>query len=206
MAYTLSAMQTEVYSRGFNYLNDSGAGTARVTRWLNDAMHEIDGRADWPYLNTTVTGNAPLVIADLATVESVTAVNLLRTLQPVDRRDLREWYADLTTPGTPWGWYLTGGNTINVFPASTSEVLTVDYFKDAPDLVGGSDAPLMPDQYRMAIVEYAVAKAHLDALNETSSQAARQAGDQLVAQMMTNLLDYQHQAPIFHLPAVGTDI
>jgi hypothetical protein len=205
VAYTLSSMQTEVYARGFSYLNDSGAGTARVTRWLNDAMHEIDGKADWPYLQVTVTGTAPLTIADLATVESVTAVGLFQTLQPFDRRDLREWYADLTITGTPFGWYLTGGNVINVFPANTSTTLTVDYYKDAPDLAAAGDAPLMPDQYRMAIVEYALTKAHLDAENEASAQTCRQAGDLLVAEMMTNLLDYQHQSPIFHMPAVGTD-
>ena len=205
MAYTLSAMQTEVYSRGFNYLNDGGAGVTRVTRWLNDAMHEIDSRADWPYLNTTTTGAPPLTIVDLNTVESVTDISQLRTLQPCDRRDLREWYADLTITGTPWGWYLTGGNVINVFPANTGTTLTVDYYRDAPDLVNAGDTPLMPDQYRMAIVEYALVKAHLDAENETSAQTCRQAGDLLVAQMQVNLLDFQHQSPIFHVPAVGTD-
>lgn len=205
MAYTLADMQAEVYARGFNYLNDGSTATARVTRWLNDAMHEIDGKADWPYLNTTTTGTAPLTISDLATVESVTAVDLLQTLQPADRRDLREWYANLTMTGTPWAWYLTGGNVINVFPANTSITLTVDYYKDAPDLSLSTDAPLMPNQYRMAIVEYALAKAHLDAENEASAQACRQSGDLLVAQMMANLLDYQHQSPIFHVPAVGFD-
>lgn len=205
MAYTLSAMQTEVFARGFSYLNDGSTGTARVTRWLNDAMHEIDSRADWPYLNTTVTGTAPLTITDLNTVESVTAVDLLMTLAPADRRDLRDWYADLTITGTPRNWYLTGGNVINVFPANTGITLTVDYWRNAPDLAAAGDTPLMPDQYRMAIVEYACAKAHLDAVNEASAQSCRQAGDQLVAQMMVNLLDFQHQSPIFHVPAVGTD-
>lgn len=206
MALTLSSMQAEVYARGFNYLQDGGALTARVTRWLNDAMHEIDGLAEWPYLNTTATGTGTVTLTDLGIVESVTAVGLSMTLQPMDRRDLRDMFQDLTVTGAPWAWYLTGGNVVNIYPVNATTALTVDYWKVAPDLVAATDAPLMPDRFRMAIVEYAVAKAHLDAVNETSAQAARAAGDQIVGRMQTQLLAYQHQSSLPRVPAIGEDL
>lgn len=206
MALDFAALQTEVYARGLEYLDDGGAGQTRVKRWLNDALHEIDEAADWPYLTATTTGSAPLTIADLRTVECVTDVGNLNALEPVDRRVLREQFADLTQTGQPLYYFITGGTTINVYPANTSTTLTVDYWKFGPDLSADADEPLMPDRFRMAIVHYAAAAGLRDAGDLTGAADARQAGDGVVAGMAGSLLHPQHQRANVWVPAVGTDL
>jgi hypothetical protein len=199
-------MQTEFWARGLADLDDGGAGVTRTTRWINDAMHVVDELCDWPYLNTTTTGTAPLTIADLRTVESVTAVGNLQQLEPVDRRDMRQYVADLTTVGTPTLYYITGGTTINVYPASTSTTLTVDYWKFGPDLSGASDAPLMPDRFRYIIVDYAVAQALRDRGDLQGAAEAQRAGDDRLQVMQRSLLSPQHQAPAGFAQLVGDDL
>jgi hypothetical protein len=55
MAFTLSTMQTEFQARGFADMTVA-ADLTRITRWLNDAMHDIDEMYDWPYLQTSTSG------------------------------------------------------------------------------------------------------------------------------------------------------
>src|SRR5436305_479772 len=104
MALTLLAMQTEVYARGFDFLNDGAAGTTRVTRWLNEAAHEIDETEDWIYRFGSVTGVAPLTVADLGQVESVVDVANLNPLTAMDRRTLTDLYPDTTLQGFASYW------------------------------------------------------------------------------------------------------
>lgn len=208
MAWSLDELQTEVYARGLNYLNDvtgAGVGVARVKRWINDAVHTIDELGDWPYLNTTTSGTTPLTIADLRTVETVTDVAGLRVISPFDRRTLRSYAVNLTTAGAPWGYYITGGTTVNVFPTSASLSITVDYWRFSPDLVGPTDEPLMPDRYRYAIVEYAVARGLRDEDDESGAQAAQAAGDLIVQRMIQTLMTPQHQATQDFVAGYGED-
>ena len=204
MALDFQALQTEFYARGFEYLNDGGAGVTRAKRLLNDAMHEIDELFDWPYLNAATTGTAPLTVSDLRTVESVVITARSAWLAPIDRRTLTESVIDVTTTGTPSFFYVTGGTVINVFPANTTDTLTVKYWKFGPDLSANGDAPLMPDRYRMAIVHYAVASALEDKSNYQEAAAARARGDQLVDRMRQSLLAPQHAA-VETQPVFGDD-
>lgn len=205
MALTLSSLQTEVYARGFDFLDDGGAGVTRVTRWLNDAMHTVDELADWPYLNTTTTGANPLTIADLRTIESVTDVALLNQLIPRDRRDLRNAYGDLTTTGTALYYYVTGGTTITTYPVTTN-TLTVDYWKFGEDLAAAGDAPLMPDRFRYILVDYAVAQGLRDTGDLQGAAEAQNAGDQRLQVMVNSLLRVTHQGPVQIVPLVGDDL
>lgn len=205
MALDFQAMQVEFYARGFADLNDGGAGVVRAKRWLNDAMHEIDDMNDWPYLNTTTTGAAPLTIADLGVIESVTNVAGLYTLRPRDRRDLRREYGDLTTAGTACFYYITGGSTINVFPVQASLTMTVDYWKVPVDLSANGDTPAMPDRFRMAIVDLAVERASRDRGDEVGAQAARAQGMSRLLLMEQRLMSLQHQAPQDFVEMVGDD-
>src|SRR5690242_13792062 len=128
MALDFAAMQVEFYARGLGDLNDGGAGATRAKRWLNDAAHEIDGLADWPYKMASTTGTAPLTLADLDVIECVTDVGNLSPLSPTDRRYLRVTYADLTATGTALFYYFTAQQTIATYPVTTN-TLTVDYWK-----------------------------------------------------------------------------
>jgi hypothetical protein len=204
VALDFAAMQTELFARGLSDLNDAGAGLTRVKRFLNDAAHEIDNLADWPYKLASTTGTVPLAISDLDVIECVTDISNLSALSPTDRRYLRDTYADLTTTGTAQFYYFTGQTTITTYPVTTA-TLTVDYWKVGPDLSAGADTPLMPDRFRMGIVHYAVSAALADRGDAAGSQAARADGDRVVSQMMGSLLNPQHQAPAQFVEAVGDD-
>lgn len=204
MALDFTAMQTEVYARGVSDLNDGGAGVTRVKRWINDAAHEIDELAEWPYKLASTTGAAPLTIADLDVVLAVTDVSHVRALAPAEQRYLRSTFADLTTVGTADYYYFTSQTTLTTFPVTTA-TLTVDYWKFGPDLSSGSDVPLMPDRFRMGIVHYAVASALKDRGDDAGSKSAREDGDRVVSQMMASLLNPSHQAASRWVPAIGDD-
>ena len=67
-----SDLYAEVFARGFSYLNDSGAGLARVKAWVNAAMHACDDEDRWDYRRATSTGTSPITsISDLGEIESV---------------------------------------------------------------------------------------------------------------------------------------
>jgi hypothetical protein len=204
VALDFSGLQTELFARGFTDLNDGGAGVVRAKRWLNDAAHEIDDMNDWPYLNTTLTGTAPLTIADLGTIETVGVAGSYN-LAPRDRRDLRRNCGDLATTGTAWAYYIVGGTTINVYPVQAGLSLTVDYWKVPVDMVANGDVPAMPDRYRMAIVDLAVERAARDRGDEAGAQAARAQGLSRLQMMEQRLMSLQHQAPQDFVEAIGDD-
>lgn len=206
MAYDFTTLQTEVFQRGLQYLNDAGTDLARVKRALNDAMHMVDQVADWPYRLTSTTGNTSsgLTIADLGTILSVTDVGNDNRLTPANKADLRGWFADLTTTGVAEYFYLVN-SIIYSYPVSTA-TMTVDYFKVGPDLSGGSDTPLMPDRYRYSIVEYAVSRFLREEGDYSGADAAKQAGDLIVGQMRLDLMSQQHQQAMDVVGPVGEDV
>lgn len=176
------ALLAEFYARGFDYLEDRAEDVVRAKRWINDAMHEIDGLEQWPYLEATTSGPAPLLVADLAAVRSVTATVGPQVLTERSLSELLEFGADLTTTGSSATYfYVTGGDTLNVFPVADTD-LSVWYWKVAPDLVDGDDEPLMPDRYRQAIVERAVAAALRDDQSPDSTIALLES-ERIVDQM-----------------------
>lgn len=202
MALDFAALQTEFFARGFDYLDDGAGGLVRAKRFINDAMHAIDDMEQWPYLSASMTGAAPLTIADLDQLESVVDVANLNPLDRSSRGEVADTYANLTTTGRPQVYYVTDVGTINVYPTAASTTLTVTYWKFGPDLVSDSDAPLMPDRFRYAVVEYAVAVA----LRDDESQdalVAQAAGDVIVDRM--RVWAGQLQPSTTYIPAVGDD-
>jgi hypothetical protein len=183
MALDFQGLYTELYARGFDYLNDGGAGVTRAKRWINDAAHQIDDLEPWLYLQASTTGTAPLTISDLGRIESVVDVANLNVLTYVDRRDVTDYNADLTTTGSPSMYFVTGGTVVTTYPLS-SRTLTVRYSKVAADMSATTDTPAMPDRFRMAIVEYAVAQAYRDVSNWDGAAQAQAAGDQIVRRMV----------------------
>jgi hypothetical protein len=107
------------------------------TRWINDAGHEIDVLADWPYKLASTTG-CPVDDLRPRRHRAVTDVGNLSPLTPTDRRYLRDTYATLTTTGTASYYYFTAQNIITTYPVTTATV-TVDYWKVGPDLSAGAD-------------------------------------------------------------------
>lgn len=146
----------EVYRRGSDYLDDSADGEARVKRWVNDAMHQVNGQCAWPFLEAVATGAAPLTITDLGSIESV--VDSDRGVQLVQRSRAELTGSDPagSATGQPFWYVVTGGDTITSWPSSAANLL-VRYRRVAPDLVADTDVPAMPDRFRSCLVELAVA-------------------------------------------------
>jgi hypothetical protein len=181
MAYDFTGLLTEFYARGFEYLSADTDGQTRAKRWVNDAMHAIDEYANWPYLEATSTGSSPLTIADLRVPDVVFDTTNQQVLSQRSSGELAQWAGDLTTTGAPNSYYVSSGTTINVYPANVVS-LSVRYWKFGPDLSAGTDTPLMPDRFRSAIVDYAVAAALRDD-ESPDAIVAQAAGDLTVARM-----------------------
>lgn len=182
MALTFLGLQTEFYARGMDYLNDTGAGQTRAKRWLNDAYHSINELGDWPYLEATVSGTSPLTISDLRSVDTVVDTTNQRVLQQRSGSELQTWDANMTTQtGAPTDYYVAAGNIITPYPGNAVTLL-VRYWKVAPDMSADSDTPLIPDRFRYAIVDYAVASALRDD-ESPDAVVAQAAGDLTVAKM-----------------------
>ncbi len=183
MAYTLSTLATEIWARGFSFLNDGGAGQTRTYRWINDAMHYVDDSERWTYLAGSTSGAAPLTISDLDGVERVTQNEW--ALTATSRDVLLRQYGELTTTGTPVYFYLASPTVVSVYPVSTASI-NVTYWKVGPDLTAASDAPLMPDRYRGIIVELACAKAYRDTDDPEMAGVCQAEADRILQRMREN--------------------
>jgi hypothetical protein len=195
VAYDLTTLLTDFYARGFDFMNDGSTATARATRFINQAIHEIDGAYDWPYTLTSTTGTAPLTISDLRKVQTVQdQTNNNFYLLPDTAQVLKDAYGDLSYAGTPQIFYFTGQTTISVYPASTSATLLVTYWKVGADLSSGLDTPLMPDRWRSIIVDLAAAKAFRESNVPDEANLALQEYQRKLQLMAGELLDPQGAA------------
>ena len=188
----LSVMLTEFYARGFDYLNDGGAGEVRATRWLNQSYLEVCEMDDWPFLESSVDGVAPLTFTDLSVIESVKNSTTAQSLSFVDYRTLREQFEDMDETGSARYAYMRNGDTLHTYPVST-DTLTVKYFRIVGELVAAADMPLIPSRYQYAIIDYACARAYMDSDNPEAAASARRDGDALVSMMRDRLLFPQRQ-------------
>lgn len=184
---TLAELRTELQARGFDHLS-----TTRATYFINAAYSALCDSGNWPFLEATTTGTAPLSISDLGRIEYVIDSTSGLKLAPVDRRGLTDTQGtDLTLPGSPYLYYLTSGNTINVYPTSTTDSLTVRYWKVPTALSGDSDTPLVPNRYRLNIVNGAVAWAYRDNDELDAAAATEQVFRDEIERMRDDLM---HQA------------
>jgi len=161
---TLGEAQTELAGRGFDYLSSS-----RMTIMLNNAKNALEDEFDWPWLETTVTGTAPLTIPDLRHVLYVQDTTLDRELVGLNATQLAVDGSDLSQTGAPTHWWLDGASTLNVWPVTTSDQLQVRYVKYSPELSAASDTPLIPARYHAVWMDYAVLEAYKDSDNFESA-------------------------------------
>lgn len=189
MALDFAGLQTEVFARGFDYLNDA-AGLTRVKRWINDAAHEVDSLEKWDYTYATAAGVMPLTIADLRLIEDVALTTSLAPLPGQSRNMLEAVYGILTTntASTPLYWYKSAPTIVTAYPLNTSLSLTARYWKFAPDLVNNIDTPLMPDRFRQVIVEVACAKGFRDSNDVNAANDCLAETGRLLDKMRAELL------------------
>lgn len=188
---TLADLQTEFAARGGARLEASG--NVRKNYFLNRAATDIYERKPWPFLETTATGASPLTIADVRQVMSVADSTNDAPLFPLDRRNVVMADPTLNDTGAPTNWYLED-TVLKTWP-TTSVSLSVRYLKVPADMSSGSDEPLIPNRYRLLIVDGAMLEAYKDADAFDADGALREDYEQALRRMADTLMGRNYFAP-----------
>lgn len=199
MAVTLSGLRTELLARGFDYLS-----TSRANGFVNDgltALYEWEATA-WPFLETTVSGSAPLTVSDLREVLYVVDTTNTNRLREADSRDIVDEDVTLAQSGTPDRYWLDGLTTVKVWPVS-SVSLSVRYLKVPALLSSDGDTALVPDRYQRVAVDLAVVEALKDASNTAEAQLVFQAAVQRLNVMRDSLMSRAGDDPDFIVRTQG---
>lgn len=167
MAETLTKMRTSVRNRLGVPSSDSFYTDTILTDFVNEAVQAIAEEESWPWLQAGTTFVTALVTpsttsgADYAIpTDWQRTKNLVVfgfepfTLQP--QQDIDQVIA----LGRPLS-YCVVNDKIRVRPfPDGAYTITHEYYKVEPELVNDSDEPLLPNQFRKAIVDYATYLAH----------------------------------------------
>lgn len=162
-----SELVDELQARGFSDLTDARAGV-----YINNARAELDRMYLWPWRETSITGTAPISIADLAVIEAVTNETLDYRLPAVQFRDALDMWGDLSITGTPSVYYTAsplGVPAVATYPTGT-DTIGVQYWKVTVDLTGTQD-PASPSEAHYLIVDMAVQRAYRDKHNHEAANA-----------------------------------
>ena len=187
MAMNFAALLDEVNDRGYNHISDT-----RLGRYVNQSYKSICNRAAWPFLRTTTTGTAPLTISDLRAVLNVVDTTTNAKLYHADRRHLIESVDTLlTTTGTPTYWYQESRTVIKVYPANTTDTLSVHYLK-VPATLTGTDSHLIPEEFEDLIIDGAVIRALKDNDELDAAASLQQFYNEGLREMMDTLLSRAH--------------
>jgi hypothetical protein len=140
----LSSARTQLEKLGAGRLSGD---TTMEDYYLNQAKNWIEDKDDWPWLETTTTGSAPLTISDLRKVIYVADTTNDRLLKEADLIDIARRDPGIDDVGDPTRFYVDGLTSIKVWPVRTV-ALSVRYLKYSPELTT-SDTPLIPARYHM---------------------------------------------------------
>lgn len=157
---TFLQLQTEFFARGYDYLNDAGAGLTRAKTWINQAYLELCEEEPWPFVMATSTGAAPLAVADLGRILSVLdTANASNPLLEMDEDELMDNFPPITTTGVPTFFYVDD-LTVRTYPVGGT--LSVRYWKVPALLSANGDIAIVPDRFANLIVDGAVRRAAID--------------------------------------------
>lgn len=180
---TLADLQTELYSRGYDHLQQDAAGVARGLRWINQAYAEVVLEELWPFRLNTATGAAPLSIPTLDRILTVIDTGNANTeLDEATERELTAW--DLTETGTAQ-YYFRDSLQVKTWPVGGT--LSVRFYSLPTDLAAPTDQTLVPARYMDVIVNGAVRRAAVDRDNpdaSTLAEAERQRGLDLMRRQL----------------------
>ena len=186
-AQPFSTIYADVIARGFQFLDDDGAGEARVKRRINERYQDLMERFPSAWAYADASGTAPLTLNDVSMVHTVLDSTNDVPLRHMDRRELQDRYPDLPDTGDPVWWYFDDWNTLNVYPANTSVTIKVRYVAVPEDLTGDSDEPLSPSRWNNAIIEGATADLHRDNGDYDDATVCEARYEQIIAQIVTAL-------------------
>ena len=169
MATTFDELRDELYARGYTYLDNAAASRLRAGRWINQAYNELCAEERWPFLLTTANGAAPLAVADVRWVLSVTDTVGQRVLAPLPEAELSADMTVLATTGSPI-WFYLDNTTIRTYPVGGT--LAVRYYKKPALLSADGDQVVVPDEWVNLIVDGAVRRAANDNDDPQSARTA----------------------------------
>lgn len=186
---TLDELRAELAARGFDYLS-----TGRKDYFINRAYQEVCEEEEWPFLEATASGAAPLTITDLRTIESVVNTTHKTKLIPLDRRLLTDLSTDMTTAGSPTWYYVDASDVITTYPVRADDLL-VRYWKAPADLTAGNQEPLMPSRFHYSLLDGACAYAYFDSDNFEAATTNLQLWAESKLRMRESLLNRQIDRP-----------
>lgn len=157
----LAQLRTQLRAKGFDFLDQD----PEVDRLLNVAYQEICDLEDWPFLQATAAGAAPLTVTDLGTITSVFDTVQRRNLELVTYDDLVRAQVDITQTGSPSHYWIDNTTIVKAWPVGGT--LSVRYIKDPALLVNDADEPVIPARFRDIIVTGA---ARVAAMDESAGQ------------------------------------
>jgi hypothetical protein len=150
---TLADLRLEVKARCPKFLTDT-----RANMFVNQAYLQVCSAFDWDFLQTTVTGAAPLTLTRPQTVLSVVDTACAQPLRYIDRRTVVEQLdASVSQTGSPVYWWLEG-DTLKVFPVSTG-TLSVRLVQQPTPLALDADQVSVPLRFNDVLIDLATAKA-----------------------------------------------
>jgi hypothetical protein len=190
----LEALVIEFKARGFTHVG------SRAENYVNDAyILDICEAADWPFLEATTEGKAPLEITSLSAVRYVIDVTQEVKLVPLKQDRITDDYSvNLAELGSPSFYYLEAGDTVKVYPANTTDTIQVAYWKTASRLTG-TETPLIPERFHSLIVDGAVARAYENSDDYELAVAAKDRFNARLQSMQESLTDLQHDGPDDHI-------
>lgn len=176
---TFAELKAELLARGFNPVGDTRAG-----QMINSAMQELDQVALWPYREASATGESPLTITDLGTIETVTNETSHGSLSPADWTAM-QGLGDLSVGGTPSVYYVAWPAAVPVvvtYP-SNGDTIGVQYWAITPEMSDATDVPRAPSRYHEIIVDMAARRAYIDSDNFEAANMMQREIDRKLAYM-----------------------
>jgi hypothetical protein len=196
---TAEELIAEYQGRGFDYHSSS-----KALGYLNDAyLVDICDAEDWPFLEATFSGTAPLEAADVRSIAYLLDSTEQAKLSPLDPRLLTDSSVDLEEDGTPSYYYVSEGK-IKTFPASATASLLGRYYK-VPPALSGSAVPVLPERFHSLIVDGAVARAYADSDDYELERNAEEAFQRRLQKMREALLDVYRDGPSEFIAVTNPD-
>jgi hypothetical protein len=165
---TFAELKTELAARGFSDLSD-----ARLGIIINQARRKLDRMYLWPWRESFITGEAPLLIGDLGIIEAVTNETRQETLDPAQYRWLTKVEgANLDESGVPSYYYVgwpDGNIVLATYPTST-DTIGVQYWKVTSDLAEDDDVTVTPEEVDDVVLDIANQRAYRDRHNHAEAR------------------------------------
>ncbi len=188
----LTAFQEAVRRRAGLPSTDALLAAADLTEIVNESLHAISTERRWPWLESTRTFVTVAGTGSYATATRWVETRMLKidTFAPQragSRAELEAAYPSASTRGTPRVFTVSGDLLVlRPIPDAVYTVTEV-FYQFEPDLVSGSDNPLMPTWCHGSIVWWATAEAHRRLRNDERAERAQARADDWLRRMHDNV-------------------